>query len=55
LPMDVLVDRCPAAQLSAATALFVMYHPSPTVRNTKRSFEQQRTDWRRLGNWLRAA
>ena len=54
-PLDILVQQCPAAYLTAGTALFVMYHPSPTVRNTTRSLEQQRADWRRLGAWLRAA
>jgi uracil-DNA glycosylase len=54
-PLRDLVERSPAARLSAITVLFAMFHPSPTVRNTVRSLETQREDWRRLGRWLRAA
>lgn len=54
-PLEILVRQCPAGYLSSETALFVMYHPSPTVMNIKRSLDEQRADWRRLGEWLRAA
>jgi uracil-DNA glycosylase len=55
VPLRELVEGSPAATLSPGTALFAMFHPSPTVRNTMRSLEAQREDWRRLGRWLRAA
>jgi uracil-DNA glycosylase len=47
-PLRELVERSAAARVSATTILFVMFHPSRTVRNTLRSMEAQREDWRGL-------
>jgi uracil-DNA glycosylase len=48
-----LVESGRTFNLSCGARLFPMYHPSPTVLNTRRSLEEQKADWRRLGLWLR--
>lgn len=53
-PFAALVERSPSLLLASGLPLFAMYHPSRTVQNTARRWEEQQGDWRRLDAWLRS-
>lgn len=47
-----LIEAGQTFDVAGGVRVFPLCHPSPTVRNTTRSFTRQKADWACLGRWL---